>query len=161
MIHIPGGRGYIDGITTLGDDPVNRLFLLAVLVSGFGLLGMTPEVGANDDVYYDEPYSEEAYPEETYAQEMYAEEPYSEEPYYDQADSDYRSEYDTGMDTEAPPATGDTAAEAYDQTPMDSYQAAQVQEVRGQCQQWAQESGLEGEDREVFVADCVFSQTGF
>ena len=61
MIHIPGGRGYIDGITTLGDDPVNRLFLLAVLVSGFGLLGMTPEVGANDDVYYDEPYSEEAY----------------------------------------------------------------------------------------------------
>lgn len=108
----------------------------------------TPVALANEPEYedaYEEPYQEETYQEEVYQEESYQEETYEdsyvEEPYQ-----------------QAEPAYSEPAYEA---PPMDSDQAAMVKEARTNCQQWAQESGLEGEDKTLFIEDCVYSQTGF
>lgn len=88
-----------------------------------------------------EPYDDEGYSEETYQesyQDAYQDESYPEENYqdtYQQPDA---------MEPE-----------------MDADQANQLKEVRSMCQQWAQESGMEGEDRTAYIDDCVYSQTGF
>lgn len=99
---------------------------------------------------YEEPVYEETYQEETYQEETYQEESYQEETY---EDSYVEEPY---QQTE--PAYSEPAYEA---PPMDSEQAAMVKEARANCQQWAQESGLEGEDKSLFIEDCVYSQTGF
>ncbi len=120
---------------------VNRLtipFLSALLFLLATLLGM-PHALANDEDYY----SDETYGEESYAEESYAEEPYVDEPYLDESASEEPYE------------------ESYQEPPMDSDQAAMVNQARTNCQQWAAESGLEGEDKTLFVEDCVYSQTGF
>lgn len=97
---------------------------------------------ANEDYveehYVEEPYQDSYVQEEEYGEATYQEEPY-EQPYQEPA-------------YEEP---------AYEEPQMDSYQATQVKEVRSQCEQWARESGMEGEDKTVFVDDCVYSQTGF
>lgn len=91
---------------------------------------------AEEDGYAEESYLEDNYVEETFVEENYTEEAYQDEPYQQ-------------------------AEPAYEAPQMDSYQAAQVKEVRSQCEQWALESGMEGEDKTLFVDDCVYSQTGF
>lgn len=84
---------------------------------------------------YSEQYSEEDYQEEPYQEETYQEQTYQEEPSYEEP--------------------------AYVEPEMDSYQANQIKEVKSMCQQWAQESGLEGEDKATYIEDCVYSQTGY
>ena len=95
-----------------------------------------------EESYEDESYAEEdGYAEESYVEDNYVEENYTEEAYQDEP---YQQ-----------------AEPAYEAPQMDSYQAAQVKEIRSQCEQWALESGMEGEDKTLFVDDCVYSQTGF
>lgn len=85
----------------------------------------------NDGNYREqESYQEEQYQEESYPEDTYVEESYREESFQEPAPE------------------------------MDSYQANMVKEARTNCQQWAQESGLEGEDKTTFIEDCVYSQTG-
>ena len=95
-----------------------------------------------EEAYTEDSYVEESYQEESYVEEQYVEESYPEETYQEESYAD-----DTDTEDAAPP--------------MSREHTNLVNEARSSCQQWATESGLEGEDRTVFVDDCVYSQTGF
>ncbi|MEE2729964.1 MAG: hypothetical protein VYA55_04040 [Pseudomonadota bacterium] len=118
------------------------LFLLTLLCSR-ALLANEPdyEEPVYEDVYQEESYTEQTYQEQTYQEETFTEEYYAEEP----------------QEQDEAPAYNEPA---YQEMPLDNEQAAMVKEARTSCQQWAQESGLEGEDKTLFVEDCVYSQTG-
>ncbi|MGB3624160.1 hypothetical protein FT643_06110 [Ketobacter sp. MCCC 1A13808] len=44
---------------------------------------------------------------------------------------------------------------------LDPDQAEMVREAKASCTQWASESGLDEEDKQAFIDDCVYSQTGY
>ena len=101
---------------------------------------------------YEEPmYEEPVYQEPTYEEPVY-EDAYQEEAYQEEGGQEY---------SEPGSAEPSYAEPAYEEPPMDSEQAAMVKEARTNCQLWAQESGLEGEEKAAFIEDCVYSQTGF
>lgn len=108
-----------------------------------------------DDHDYQEPAYEQTYQEETYQEETYQEESYVEESY-----EESNQDSEQSFSEPSPPETAYQDS-GFEQAPMDQEQAAMVKEARANCQQWAQESGLEGEDKNVFIEDCVYSQTGF
>lgn len=108
------------------------------LISIAALLALSQLATANENYaeqYGDDNYQEESYQDEAYPEETYQDQSYTEETYQEPA---YREEPE-----------------------MDSSQAAHVKEVKALCQQWAQESGLEDEDKNAYIEDCVYSQTGF
>ena len=57
-------------------------------------------------------------------------------------------------------AYNDSRTEVMEPT-MDPDQAEMVRDAKASCTQWAAESGLEGEDKQAFIDDCVYSQTGY
>jgi len=127
----------------LGAYSVKSVTTLFNLISIAALVALSQFASANenyaeqygDDNYQEETYQDESYPEEAYPEETYQEQSYTEETYQEPP---YREEPE-----------------------MDSSQAAHVKEVKALCQQWAQESGLEDEDKSAYIEDCVYSQTGF
>ena len=44
---------------------------------------------------------------------------------------------------------------------MDPDHADMVRDAKASCTQWANESGLENDDKQAFIDDCVYSQTGY
>lgn len=91
-----------------------------------------PEQGQyQEEVYQDESYQDESYPEETYSDDAY-----QEEPYHDDANAD-----------ESAPA---------DPAYQDPDAAAQLQEIRAMCQQYASE--LPPEEQGDYIGQCVQGQ---
>ncbi len=43
----------------------------------------------------------------------------------------------------------------------DAYSQELMQDARSTCQQWAQDSGLTGDEKTYYLEDCINSQSGF
>ena len=94
--------------------------------------------------YYDESYSEESVSDEGYSEESYSEEGYSEDAELEDAGYIEPAQQEIVPD----PA-------------LDPDQAEMVRNARTSCTQWAADSGLENEEKQDFIDDCVYSQTGY
>ena len=103
----------------------------------------------NDEYAEDEYETSESYPQN------FDDEPgYSDEQNYD---SEEIEQIETQMDNYN--AYEDPSPDMA-QPVMDNELAEMVRNAKASCSQWAAESGLEGEDMQTFIDDCVYSQTG-
>ncbi len=91
--------------------------------------------------------------------EEYVEEGYDTGDAYQQS-YDGGGDYPDGSELDSNDAYNDSRSEVMEPT-MDPDQAEMVREAKASCTQWAAESGLEGEDKQAFIDDCVYSQTGY
>lgn len=124
------------------------ILLVVCCVALFGLLPCAP---ASATEYAAAPM-DDSYPDSS-EQENNFQEPAYEEPAYNEAPEDQ-----SGTNAQ----DHDDLRRQYDERPqMDPEQASHFKQVREMCQQYARESGLEGEDQAAYVDECVYSQTGF